>query len=180
MTSPARCRGTPDRECDVLLHSGATRCLDCTRALRVKQMRRLREHPGHRALRQVLSALTISADSSNAFVLDARSKVLCHARLDPDEAAKQVRSVCASALRALNPALARGGKLERVWRLHIDAYLHSFDSAYVLFVLFPGAFDPEQAREAVLADLPAISELTSKLPPSGGSGPSAGEAFGVG
>lgn len=181
MTVPVRCRG---RDCATTLLPEAAAslgglCLPCIRALRLKSQRRLLEHPATRALRHALAGLTISADCTNALVLDGRSTVLCEAHESSDAALEQVVSVTTSALRVLKPSLLRGGKLDRVWRLHLTAYLRSFGGAYVLFLHFSGAIDADRTRQIIAAELPAIASLTDGLPPPGGSGPASGEAFGT-
>jgi hypothetical protein len=136
-------------------------------------------HPKWRALRRTLAGLTISANCSNAFVLDAWGNLWCSAASAKRESLDSIVSTTESALRALKPPLPRGGKLDRVVRLHLDAYLRSFGGAYVLFLLFPDSFDVHQIRPIVTAELPAIASLTAALPPPEGPGSAGSEGFGI-
>jgi len=135
--------------------------------------------PKWRALRGKLGELTLSAPCDNAFVLDAWGNLWCSAMSAKRESLDAIVTATDAALRALKPPLPRGGKLDRVVRLHLDAYLRSFGSAYILFLLFPASFDVDHVRPIVNAELPRIAALTAALPPPEGPGSSSNEGFGA-
>jgi hypothetical protein len=122
-----------------------------------------------------LRVLVERAHATNAFVFDAWGIIWCSATLTFGEDETLLYAQVPEVLEAVDPPLARGGKLDRIFaHAMFPMYCVSFAATYVLGLWLTPKVNEFEMRRLVKKALPRVEAMTLSLPPPNGPDMSSG------
>jgi hypothetical protein len=127
-----------------------------------------------RQLAEELSNLAKRAGAKNAFVFDAWGLIWCSGSLTFGENQARLYAQVGAILEGLDPPLARGAKVDRIFTHELSMYCVSFAATYVLGVWLAEETNEFTLRRTVKAALPRIESMTLALPPPDGTDTTSG------
>lgn len=126
-------------------------------------------------LARELRVLVENAHATNAFVFDAWGIIWCSAALTFGDDETRLYAQVPEVLEAVNPPLARGGKLDRLFAHDTSPmYCVSFAASYILGLWLSPEANEFRARRLVKRALPRVEVMTLSLPPPNGPDTSSG------
>ena len=126
-------------------------------------------------LARELRILVESAHATNAFVFDAWGIIWCSATLTFGDDETRLYAQVPEVLEAVEPPLARGGKIDRIFAHDtLPMYCVSFAASYVLALWVGPEVNEFRMRRLVKKALPRVETMTLSLPPPNGPDISSG------